>query len=372
MKGCSMATALLTPFVEHSTAQDAHSALKQAVKTMAQAKHCAVIWFQEIVTRKLYRDLGYASIYLYADRELGFSASKTTNFLKLSRTLTDLPQLKKELADGEIGYTKACEVIKVASQENVEQWLEEARRTPRRELAKKVARAKKAALQKKNPLQGELLAPPQSSTPKVAAKHKVILEMSTEQLARYEALWEKLHKLGGVPAGYKKVEVVLAGLASLAEPHEGSTARPSSARSTSSVQVHVHKCPECNQASITTSRGTTPLTENETDRLMCDAHMQKPGKPNRATIKPSIKRQVLSRDQHRCQAPGCRNTWFLEIHHIIPRRFGGTNDLSNLITMCSLCHSHLHEKGGRNIRPPYGESDQAAACQKENQKLISG
>ncbi len=363
-----MATAILTPFIEHSCAQDAHSALQQAVKTMAQAKHCAVIWFQEMVSRKLYKDLGYASIYLYAEQELGFSTSKTTNFMKLARSLDDLPQLKKELVNGDIGYTKACEVIKVASQENVDQWLDEARKTPRRELAKKVARARNMAQtqNQKNPAQGELLAPPPSDLPKAVVKHKVVLEMSTEQLARYEELWEKLHKLGGVPAGYKKVELLLAGLASLVESKQS----PQSIQA-SPVQIHVQKCPECQNATIATSRGITALTENELDRLSCDARICQPGRPNKATIKPSIKRQVLSRDQHRCQTPGCGNTWFLEIHHIVARRLGGSNKISNLITLCSICHAFLHEKGGRNVRPPHGDAE-VSPNQKDIQKLISG
>jgi 5-methylcytosine-specific restriction endonuclease McrA len=349
-----MATVLLTPFVENSSAQDAHLALKQAVKTSAQAEHCAVIWFQEVFARKLYKDLGYASIYLYADRELDFSASKTTNFLKLARTLDDLPQLKKELADGEIGYTKACEIIKVASPDNLNEWMEEARNTPRRELARKVARAKQnvADQQKNNPAQGQLLAPVKPTVPKAAAKHKVILEMSTQQHARYESLREKLHKIEGVPSGASTVELLLAGLASLVE--SGGTQEY---RATSPAQIHVHQCPECEKATITTRGGDTQLTEKEFERLSCDAQIQTPGKPNRATIKPSIKRQALSRDQHRCQAPGCRNTWFLEVHHIIPRRLGGTNDLNNLTTLCSACHSYLHEKSGRNFRPPHGDID---------------
>lgn len=344
-----MTTTTLPDFTENASARDAHLALKKAVKTMALAKDCAVIWFQEIVARKLYKELGYASIYLYADVELGFSAAKTTNFLKLSKTISKLPQLKKELAEGEIGYTKACEIIKVASTDNIDQWLDEARSTPRREFVKKVAKARKEAQAQlqTDPSQGQLYSPQKRSTPKVALKHRVVLEMSTEQYARYELLREKLHKLGHVPAGGSVVDQLLAGLASLAE-----SSGPQKAGSSAPAQIHIRKCPECKQATATTRGRETLLTENEFDRLSCDAQILKPGKPNQATIKPSIKREVLSRDQHRCQAHGCRNTWFLEVHHIVSRRQGGTNDLTNLITLCGSCHSYLHEKGRRNFHLP--------------------
>lgn len=354
-KGCDMATASLTPYMLGSSAISAHQALKEALKTLAQAKHCAVLWFKEIHSRKLYGELGYASIYLYAKQELGFSDTKTGDFIRLSTRLDDLPQLKKELEEGRIGYTKAREIIKVANAKNEADWLDQAHRIPRRELAKKVSQARKneTARGKENSVQIPLLERPKLSMPVVAAKHRVTLEMTTEQMARFESLWEKLHKMGAVPAGSPKAQVILEGMAALVE-----SAAPQSASSTSPVQIHIRRCPECETANITTSRGPVAITAQELERLSCDAQIEEAGKPNRATIKPSLKRQVLSRDQHRCQAPGCRNTRFLEVHHLRPRKLGGTNDLKNLITLCSQCHTHLHEKNHSYFYPPAGKSGQ--------------
>ena len=50
--------------------------------------------------------------------------------------------------------------------------------------------------------------------------------------------------------------------------------------------------------------------------------------------------RVLKRDKYTCQScrkrrPSGRG---LGIHHIIPRTQGGTNQLSNLITLCPSCH----------------------------------
>ncbi len=348
-----MATASITPFKPGSSAYSANQALKTALKTMAQAKHCAVLWFKEIHARKLYDELGYASIYLYANQELGFSDTKTGDFLRLSKKLDDLPQLKKELEEGRIGYTKAREIIKVANSENERDWLEEARHSPRRKLAQKVTWARKnaAAQGKENPAQIPLLQRPKLKTPAVAAKHRISLEMTTEQLARFESLAEKIYKKGVAPAGSAKVEMILEGMSALLE-----SADPQAAGSTSPVQIHIQRCPDCQDAAITTSRGSVSLTAQELERLSCDAQIVEPGKPNRATIKPSVRRQALSRDQHRCQTPGCRNTRFLEIHHLVPRNKGGTNELKNLITLCGRCHAHLHEKGRSYFYPPAGNS----------------
>jgi transposase-like protein len=58
------------------------------------------------------------------------------------------------------------------------------------------------------------------------------------------------------------------------------------------------------------------------------------------------KRSILSRDEHRCQMPGCRSyeDLRLEIHHIVSIRDGGETSLSNAVT---LCRQHHREITGR-------------------------
>jgi 5-methylcytosine-specific restriction endonuclease McrA len=69
-----------------------------------------------------------------------------------------------------------------------------------------------------------------------------------------------------------------------------------------------------------------------------------PEKRNTSTIPPATRRKVLARDRHRCQAPGCEHTKFLEVHHVESRADGGGNKPENLITLCSACHRLWHEK----------------------------
>ena len=76
---------------------------------------------------------------------------------------------------------------------------------------------------------------------------------------------------------------------------------------------------------------------------------QREGKRNSATIAPSVRQAVLARDRHRCQSPGCGNTRFLEIHHIVPRKQGGSNQAENLQILCSRCHAFLHTRETRNV-----------------------
>lgn len=67
---------------------------------------------------------------------------------------------------------------------------------------------------------------------------------------------------------------------------------------------------------------------------------------------------ILKRDGYKCV--GCGNTRRLQVHHIIPVSAGGSDDPSNLITLCSDCHEQIHPwLGGEDVRP--GGND-ATSC----------
>ena len=55
----------------------------------------------------------------------------------------------------------------------------------------------------------------------------------------------------------------------------------------------------------------------------------------------SRKDAVLHRDNYTCQCCGKKHTR-LEVHHIVYRSQGGTDDENNLITLCEDCHKAIH------------------------------
>jgi 5-methylcytosine-specific restriction endonuclease McrA len=62
-------------------------------------------------------------------------------------------------------------------------------------------------------------------------------------------------------------------------------------------------------------------------------------KTPRINIPDSVRKYVLQRDNYQCQS--CGNTKAetkLNIDHIIPLATGGSNDISNLQTLCSRCN----------------------------------
>ena len=114
-------------FVSNQSSARAHQNLKQSLQAMEHSQQCAVLWFGEIMRRRLFRAYGHSSINQYAVRELGFSKSRTDDFVRLARKLDQLPTVREAVVSGELGYTKAREIVKVATPETEEAWVERAK-----------------------------------------------------------------------------------------------------------------------------------------------------------------------------------------------------------------------------------------------------
>jgi hypothetical protein len=303
---------------------------------MNQAQKCAVLWFADIMRRRLYEDLGYPTINQYALRGLGFSKTRTGDFIRLAQKLENLPAVKQAMTEGELGYTKAREIVGVATPETQDVWLKAAK-GPRKELTREVKRVKQAAKVDSN--QGELVPGPALVVEPKELPVRFQMDLTPEQEARRAALVERLHKLGGVPNN--RAELMLEALAALVESKE--KAPRGAFPGGPPVQIQVHESE--GRMTVQTATGERELGVAETGRMRCDANVCVEGGRNRATIPPRVRREVLARDHHRCRAPGCARSRFLEVHHIFPRSQGGSNQPENLMTLCGSCHRHWHEKG---------------------------
>jgi 5-methylcytosine-specific restriction endonuclease McrA len=330
-------------FVAGQPAARVDASLRQALFACDRAHECAVLWFAEVQRRHLYRQFGHASLQLYATQALGFSDNRYWNFKRLADDLDRLPVLREAVETGEVGWTKAQQVARVATAETQEAWVAKAATCGRRELAAAVTAArKKPAVAKAGQLVMNASVAALVPAPPVAdAPVTIALRADGVRLARFEALVEKARKLKLVPDGADRMDLVLAGLEALVEAQ----ARRSHAGGPA-AQIVVQQCPDCAAAAAVTSRGERRLAPAQVEALACDARVRRPGKPNRATIAPAVRAAVLARDRHRCATTGCGSTSFLEVHHVLPRSRGGSNKAENLVTLCSRCHAFVHEGGG--------------------------
>lgn len=86
------------------------------------------------------------------------------------------------------------------------------------------------------------------------------------------------------------------------------------------------------------------------------------GTGKRRTLSPKIRREVFLRDGFKCQECGAypardRLVW-LEVDHVVPVAKGGTDDLSNLQTLCNHCNTG---KGTDSAYAPLRETEMACA-----------
>jgi hypothetical protein len=73
------------------------------------------------------------------------------------------------------------------------------------------------------------------------------------------------------------------------------------------------------------------------------------------TIPRWLRRQLMTRDGHQCQFPGCDAVRFLHGHHIWHWALGGPTNLDNLIALCHAHHTLVHEFGWGVKRDRFGE-----------------
>jgi hypothetical protein len=106
-------------------------------------------------------------------------------------------------------------------------------------------------------------------------------------------------------------------------------------------KVVLYRCEACQSTEVVTGSGRRPVDPAAAAAAVENAEVHDQGR-NRNAIPPALRQKVLARDGHRCRAPGCGSTRFLEIHHRQPGAQGGTNKIDNLITLCSRCHRFEH------------------------------
>ncbi|MDX2272219.1 MAG: HNH endonuclease [Cyanobacteriota bacterium] len=75
-------------------------------------------------------------------------------------------------------------------------------------------------------------------------------------------------------------------------------------------------------------------------------------KTQRIRIPLSVREYVLNRDQYQCQSCGQQGSQeLLQVDHIIPLAQGGSNDISNLQTLCRTCNQKKSDKRDPRFHP---------------------
>ncbi len=297
-----------------------------AARKLRSAEHELAVLLAKMADSRLYLELGFSTLYDYADEVLDLSTRKTRALAQLGRSIGELPALEAAFRDGKLGWTKARELLRVVTPETEGAWTQRALALTSRDLEGQLDRT----------VVGEL--PPES--PVVAKKPARVRWTLLLESVDAELLSSMLQLLR-VQSGDPDIsDGILLGEIARRFLHDADAETPTSERHRTVIGL----CPSC--------RDTVADGAEVDDAIVaasaCDAEVveMRPG-PKRGhlsrTIPPARRRAVLERDQRRCVVPGCRCRLWLDLHHLDAYAGGGDHSEENLVTICSLHHRLLHD-----------------------------
>jgi hypothetical protein len=324
---------------DRSRAQALSDRLVATRRAHRRAEHQLATLLAELAEGRLFTLIGYASLDEYAETVLDLSPRQSRDLLRIGRALPKLPTLAASLEAGEIDWTKARELLRVATPQTEAAWVERARTVPSRVLEREVTYARA----------GEL--PPACDVPpeRRPARERLVIELESTDRELFDTLLAMLAaKLGTDGEELDRGALVGAAaqmlIAQLEREETGEAAPPTGERH----RIVIDHCPSCQDHTIRTFDAVREVSQTVAAEAACDAEVvdMRPGPAQgHATraIPPSTRRKVLHRAGWRCEVPYCRSRLWLDIHHVDAWANGGTHALPNLACVCSAHHRALHD-----------------------------
>jgi hypothetical protein len=381
---------------------EAHAALTQLARERARADAEEGRWLLRAFRAAVHVHLGHGSFAEYVERVFGYKARTTQEKLRVAEALENLPELARALDTGEVGWCAVRELTRVAVPETEHAWLAAARGKTIRQLEELVT--------SKSP--GE--TPDETEQPRPRSR-VLRFEVAPETFALFrDALFrDALRALRRAAGGGLDDDAALLAMARHVLAGPGDDGR-------SSYQVALTVCDACGRGDQLGGGESVAIGAEVVAMAHCDAqhighllpraanengardsgvaapdndaHVDVPERPGehhgeapaesttadatpparvvpiaraKQTIPPAVRRAVLARDQHRCRVPGCTHATFLDLHHVVPRSEGGSNDPGNLIGICSAHHRAAHRGGlliesGPDASPLFRHADGSA------------
>ena len=342
----------------------AHRALSRLARERAAADAEEGRWLLSALRSAAHVHLGFASFGEYVERCFGHKPRSTQEKLRVAGALEELPVLGRALEQGTLHWSAVRELTRVAAPETERQWLEVARGKSVHQLEEVVAG--------KSP--GDDPTSPSSPSER---RHVLRFEVAPETFALFrEALAALRRNTGALDddsalLALARLALVewrarvgwrpdIVAMAHCDGQHLGYiTPRPVN-DGTFAEGREPHR-----RAHVGAGLGTTLDAENDSTHApvgpQVHAHAEGPsanahvgGKVSSApvvgptlprakqTIPPALRRAVFARDHQRCRVPGCRNSTYLDVHHIQLRSEGGRNEADNLVTLCGAHHRAVH------------------------------
>jgi hypothetical protein len=300
-------------------------ALRRIAKRRAALDAEEARWLMAAQRAEVHRHLGMGSFREYLERVLGYAPRTAQERIRVAEALVQLPETEAALARGDIQYSTVREISRVAKPETEHAWLCAVAGKTVRDVEQAVAGLKPGDL-------------PGTPPDPALLRSTLRLDVKTSTLALFREVRRRLEQDAGERLDDDQV---VAMLCRGALSGGGGTQQPPH-------QIAITTCDGCKRGWQDAGGLTVEVSGAAIERARCDAteigRIDDP-RPGRAsqTIPPATRRAVIQRDHERCGVPGCRASTYVDIHHIIPRALGGTNDPWNLLLVCNAHHDAVHE-----------------------------
>jgi len=286
----------------------------------------------DLAAEKGFRDLGFTSLGTWARERLGMAPSKARALLGLERACRRSAPLRRAWRSGALAWSKAQALVAIATAEGAAPWgpawLARASEVSVRRLEEDVDHA--LATGDLDP--AALPALPTSPTDPATL---------------------------AFPAGVQTGDVTRDGAEGASAPDTAGSARPDW-RWRNRVRIHgpvavirlLRACLFTVQRRIERRAGR-PSSQGEALEALLDHVLESwwvaaYGSAGPRAIPPD--HRVLARDGYRCVVPGCSSFRNLHGHHMHFRSAGGSDDPSNIVTLCAPHHHRCVHAGTIRIR----------------------
>ncbi len=284
-----------------------HDAALEAARGFRRAEAALIDALIEVDRERVYRDLGFASMYAYATQALGLSEAVACNAVTVAKKSREIPALRDEIASGSISISKARKITPVLKAENQSEWLDRARTLTSRQLEKEVARENPRA------------AAPERVRYVSGKRVEMSVGMDEARVLRLRRAQDRVSQARGRAVSLEETMDEL-------------------------VDFYLkHKDPLEKAKRVVAKKGSNVTVAKRTGSVK-----SVPGQ-KRASVPAAIEHEVRLRDHDRCQfrrADGavCGERRWIDLHHILPVSEGGPNTVENLVTLCLSHHRSVHEK----------------------------
>ncbi len=297
---------------------DLHNRALEASTRFRRAESELISILQEMDGHKEFPLLECTSLFDYALRVLKLSEANASNFITVARKSKAIPELKQAIDSGSLTVARARKITPVLTLENKSEWIALAQTLPKLELEKEVARV----------------------CPKAAVKERAEY-ISADRLKLAFGVSEEFMKL------LKRVQDLESQRTNRPVKYEESM--------TAALKVYIEKRDPVEKAKKNCLRSAN-LVKSSSDLLGVaysqsaeekDVHVHGHIPFFRTPLGAGLRHKINLRDEGQCTheiGPGkrCSTSRWIQVHHIIPIRQGGTNELQNLTTLCSAHHRMKH------------------------------